>query len=274
MDYREHVPRPPLDRLIACIWTLEGHAEETGGAVQPVLPDGRPEILFHFGDPFERLLDDGRIDRQPPLIYAGQLTSALVLRPSGRIAVLGVRFHPDGVTPLIDAPQHELAGHTIAIDAVAPRLAGTLCEVLDAAASPAQALDHVQSRLVTLAARSRPDPRVRFVVDAIGRRRGQVSISALAGAIGSSPRQLERRFRDVVGVPPKRLARIARFQHALRVLESPDASGSAGTCAAATCGYADQAHFVRDFRDLAGCTPGAHLLNQAELTGLFRDRLG
>jgi AraC-like DNA-binding protein len=39
--------------------------------------------------------------------------------------------------------------------------------------------------------------------------------------------------------------------------------------AAHACGYADQAHFIRDFRELAGCSPGAHLLDRAELTGFF-----
>jgi len=36
-----------------------------------------------------------------------------------------------------------------------------------------------------------------------------------------------------------------------------------------TCGYVDQAHFVREFRELAGCLPGAHLLRDAQLAGFF-----
>jgi AraC-like DNA-binding protein len=81
-------------------------------------------------------------------------------------------------------------------------------------------------------------------------------------------RHLERKFLSTVGMAPKRLARITRFQHALRILED-SGSDSRGTETAATCGYADQAHFIRDFRDLAGCPPGEHLLRQGELTGVF-----
>ena len=73
-----------------------------------------------------------------------------------------------------------------------------------------------------------------------------------------------------VGLSPKRLARIARFQRALRVLEDPSIESRRGAITAADCGYADQAHFVRDFRDLAGCPPGAHLLQRGLMTEFFR----
>ena len=86
-----------------------------------------------------------------------------------------------------------------------------------------------------------------------------------------TPRHLERRFNDKVGVSPKRLARITRFQRALRLFERLD-SPQRGTHTAAACGYADQAHFIRDFWEFAGCAPGAHLLRRAELNGFFSSR--
>ena len=49
-------------------------------------------------------------------------------------------------------------------------------------------------------------------------------------------------------------------------------SAQRGTHTAAACGYADQAHFIRDFAEFAGCAPGAHLVRQAELNGFFSSR--
>jgi len=98
-----------------------------------------------------------------------------------------------------------------------------------------------------------------------------VSIDRISTATGLTRRHLERQFRQQVGVGPKRLARISRFQHALQLLDSTD-STQRGTLTAAACGYADQAHFIRDFKDLAGCPPTAHLLRQAELTRFFIDK--
>ena len=87
---------------------------------------------------------------------------------------------------------------------------------------------------------------------------------------GMSRRHLERRFQEVVGLSPKRFARITRFQHALRIFEQ-GASGQRGAATAAACGYADQAHFIRDFGELAGCSPEAHLLRNAMLNRLFAE---
>jgi len=88
--------------------------------------------------------------------------------------------------------------------------------------------------------------------------------------VGMTRRHMERQFRQVVGMTPKRLARIARFQRAVRFLEGDgDAGRQGGAVTAAACGYADQAHFIRDFRDLAGCPPTQHLLSKGVLTGFF-----
>ena len=97
---------------------------------------------------------------------------------------------------------------------------------------------------------------------------GAVPIDMVAERVSMTRRHLERRFLAAVGIGPKRLARIARFQHALRVLERADPRRP-GAATAAACGYADQAHFIREFRELAGCSPSQHLVTQAELTGFF-----
>ena len=269
MDYREHAPLPALAHLVELIWTLDGHADLLGEEAQPVFPDGRCELILHLGDPFDRIHETGAVERQAMVLFAGQLTSRLVLRPTGRIAIVGVRFHPYGAAAAVAPPQRELAGLTTDVGSVDARLGRSLREVQDQASSTADAVTRVQAVLLRQCATASPDPRVRHVVTEIERRHGQVSIDRLAHATGLTRRHLERQFLRQVGVPPKRLARIARFQRALRLLDETDEASRRGAVTAADCGYADQAHFVRDFRDLAGCAPGAHLLQRGALTEFF-----
>lgn len=269
MDYNIHPVAAPLAPMVECLWTLEGDAAELGGEVQSILPDGRPEIVLHFGDRFNRLADDDRlIERQAEILFAGQLPGELRLQPTGRISLLGVRLRPDAAAALLAPPQDELTGLTLALDLIARPLARSLADVRDAAAGPREALAAVQQTLTEHVDATRLDPAVRAAIDAIERTAGAISIEDVARQSGMSRRQLERRFKALVGLPPKRLARIARLQRALRLLDSLEARDR-GARTAAECGYADQAHFVRDCRELFGIAPAASLEQRALLTGFF-----
>src|SRR5690349_4373864 len=107
MQYAEYPPIAQLEPVVAVVWTLTGDASTLDTDTQPVLPDGRPELILHYGDAFERVHADGTVERQPTLIFAGQLTSQLLLRPTGAIGVLGVRFHPYGAAALFPEPQDQ-----------------------------------------------------------------------------------------------------------------------------------------------------------------------
>ena len=77
-------------------------------------------------------------------------------------------------------------------------------------------------------------------------------MAEVADRVYVSERQLQRRFAERVGYGPKTFQRIARFQRAVRQL-GLDGAGPAS--AAASAGYADQAHLTRESRRLAGLSP-------------------
>jgi transcriptional regulator GlxA family with amidase domain len=94
---------------------------------------------------------------------------------------------------------------------------------------------------------------------------GRVAIGELANELGWSHRRLIARFREQVGLAPKAAARVLRFDRAARALRSP--SRTIGEVAF-ECGYFDQAHLNRDFRELAGITPRAFRDGTLETGGL------
>jgi AraC-like DNA-binding protein len=261
---------PALASIVDCVWTLDGDARELAGA-QPVLPDGRPEIILHLGDPFERVQRDQSRERQPATIFAGQLLGPLDLRATGRVAVVGVRLRPYGAAAIVTGPQHDLVGQTLGLDLLSRQLARSLDQVRERADGTEDAAQRIQQVLASRVDEGRIGCQIRAAVGQIQRTRGLVTVDGLAEQIGLTPRHLERRFKQIVGISPKRLARITRFQHALRLFERID-SPQRGTHTAVMCGYADQAHFIRDFTEFAGCAPGAHLLRRAELNGFFSSR--
>jgi transcriptional regulator GlxA family with amidase domain len=84
-------------------------------------------------------------------------------------------------------------------------------------------------------------------------RRGRVRIGTLAADLGWSRRHLGDHFRKEIGLTPKEVARILRFEHAHGLATAADPQSWARVSAAA--GYADQAHLVRDWREFTGCAP-------------------
>ena len=89
---------------------------------------------------------------------------------------------------------------------------------------------------------------------------GRVEIGELATDVGWSRRHLTARFTDEFGVGPKQLARVLRFERSLGLLRRPQRPTLATI--AAECGYADQAHMARDWRQLAGSSPSQWLATE------------
>lgn len=86
---------------------------------------------------------------------------------------------------------------------------------------------------------------------------GGIGIAELADEIGCSRKHLTTQFHEHVGLAPKTIARILRFQQVLQLVNGAPRVDWAEI--ALTAGYFDQAHFSRDFRRLSGLTPGAYL---------------
>jgi transcriptional regulator GlxA family with amidase domain len=87
----------------------------------------------------------------------------------------------------------------------------------------------------------------------IRRRKGLISLEELAGSVYISKRQLEREFKDKIGISPKSYMRIARLNEVNRRILKGDKLLLSRV--SYDCGYSDQAHFIRDFRRFTGERP-------------------
>ena len=101
--------------------------------------------------------------------------------------------------------------------------------------------------------RYRPSAELAHAYGRLARSAGGERVSALADAVGWSRKHLAARFHAELGVGPKTIARVMRFERACRLARS--AGGWAAV--AAESGYADQAHLTREFATLAGESPRA-----------------
>ena len=258
MEYQEWAPPAALTGQVEAIWSLTGHA---GDESQRVLPDGCAELILNFADP---VVQETRGPlRQPALMFVGQITGPFDIRPTGRVELIGVRFRPSGAAALTPIPQHELVDRSVPLEDVAKTASRRFAQVFDAA-DPA-----TRARRVTDALLDSIEPEHTTVgesADAIVRAWGMIPVGMLAAGAGIGMRQLERRFLDEVGMSPKRLARISRFQ---RVFHAMERQPVGWTQVAMDCGYYDSSHLVRDFHEFAGDAPSRALAALDELTVAF-----
>jgi AraC-like DNA-binding protein len=106
---------------------------------------------------------------------------------------------------------------------------------------------------VRLAEAAPVDAGVAWSLDRIVATGGATVIGDLAEELGWSHRRLIARYRDAVGLPPKLIARVVRFERLTTHVATDPAIDWAA--AATACGYFDQAHLAREVRELAGITP-------------------
>ena len=262
MSYAEFAPLPALAPFVRCVWMFE--APGPGGPATRIVPDGRPELVIHCGDRFAEVARYGTTQAQPRMLFAGQVTRPLVVKPLGRSSVVGVRFHPAGARAFVGRPLRETTDARVPISRLLGRGAASLLYELETMAHAAR-LQRVQE-FVAARIDERGDERDLVVEAGVARieaNQGRVDIAALAADAGIGRRQLERRFGEAVGVGPSLLASIFRFRSVFDLVER-DATRP-WTEAALAAGYYDQSHFIREFKRFVGVAPTEFARTAAEL---------
>lgn len=254
MQYTQFQPVAPLARYVRCFWIMSDECPAAGAEPEHVVPDGCMELIVHVGHPFLVRRAGGGFQQSPRSLLAGQITSCLRMCPTGPYWMIGARFEPHGARRFFDLPMHEIVDAIIPLSALIGGRAGSLETRIGEAATARERLEVLQDALLDrLAAAGPGDDRVDHCVSRLIASSGRITIDDLCRQTSIGNRQLERRFRAVVGIPPKLLARIIRFR---RIFEFTETGSPVNWLSAAlACGYYDQAHLIRDFQDLAGRSP-------------------
>jgi AraC-like DNA-binding protein len=172
----------------------------------------------------------------------------------GESAGMQLNLNPLGAYALLGRPLHEIANRTVGLEDLLGVEGARLGERLGATASWEQRFALLETALRERLQRAKPaSEAIAWAWRRLESSAGRVRIGALADTIGCSRKHLVAQFREQIGLPPKRVARVLRFQRARDLLRRGDADP---TNLAVACGYYDQSHLHREFRELAGMTPG------------------
>lgn len=258
MEYRQFSPPPDLAAFAECAWLLRGALAPEG---QAIVPDGRLELVFHFAEP---PFGDGL--RQPAVLIAGRMMTALDLRSPGSVDALGVRIRPEAAGCVFPA---ERLGAVEAADAVLGPGLRQARERIGNARSDEARLELLWATLrACVGTRVHADAAVAESVRRIEAARGQGAVEGFVRD-GLGVRQWQRRFLRSTGFTPKAFARIARFQYLIALCESGRARSWAD--AAVDAGFYDQAHLSNEFRKFSGSSPETFVHGGRGIAEFYRD---
>jgi AraC-like DNA-binding protein len=260
----EMVSGSPALPLRAFIGSYVGYRQE--GVIQRLhrgLPSRHLTIVLSLDRPLDvSVMPDPAVAPGSFWALAGGLHAApVMMEHDGNQRGVHIELTPLGARAILGLPAGAVASSVVDLSELLGRRAVELTDRLHAGRTWTERFGIIDEVLIRAASDPRePPPEVseawRLLVDSAG----TVEVAALAGEVGWSRRHLTERFRSELGLPPKVVARVLRFERACRLLRQPRRPGLAELAAA--CAYYDQAHLNRDWRELAGCSPTAWMAEE------------
>jgi AraC-like DNA-binding protein len=251
MRYRTYRPGPSLADFVAYIWALHdapGHSRER------IAPSGTLELVVNLQEDAVRIYDPslGVWRRFSGAVVSGAYRRYFVIDTRDHASIVGVHFKPGGAWPFLGVPPGELADQHIDLEMLWGRSAIALREQLCTAATTADRFAVLEAALRSRLPELRSGhPAVRVALEQLDRPRA--TVGGVATGLQLSHRRFIEVFTAEVGMTPKRLSRVLRFQRASALARrGPPPDWGA---LAVACGYSDQSHLIHDVSEFTGTSP-------------------
>jgi len=245
-------PSAQLAPYVKHYWFMTVNSEKQ--ATERVIPAGMVCLMFHRG---KQIFSLSKSQIQPRAFLSGINTAFSDLSYCGKIDMVSVEFLPAGAKAFFKIPMMEFHKQSIAIDILndsqLTELEQRLFETIDPKDCVFLIEQFLYKRIHQLGTYNLK--RINAVMHDV--HNGQQNIESLAQTACLGSKQFRRIFAEYVGANPKDYLRIVRFQKTLYTLQTQPNVNFAQL--AYDCGYFDQAHFIKDFKQFSGYTPTEYM---------------
>lgn len=270
MSFVSYRPGPPLNEFVEYVWLIEGGQAPR---LEKILPSGTIELVvnlkndeIHIHDPEQ----PAQFKTFSGAVFSGTYERSFICNAQQHEAMLGVHFKAGGAFPFLRAEARELTNAHANLTDLWGRAGIELRERLCTVSKPQE-----RFRIMEAALRHRlhndrgsqlQTENVFQMIATIGK---TVTVRHASRELGFSQRRFIQIFSSLVGLTPKVFYRIQRFQRARVMAESPRVPNWAEL--ALTCGYFDQSHLIKDFKEFSGSTPRIYSVQQQHKDTRFKD---
>lgn len=267
MEYLEFKPDRNLAKYVECYWYAFSDRPPFRDR-ESLIPDGTIECMFNFGDHYSQIIDDTRQTVKGAHVI-GIRKRSLTISQTGRQHFFCIRFKPGGTYPFFGVPAHLFANsfHGM-IDLFGKDIAGLEERLYEAK-------DNTERIAITdryLLKKFKGDIyEVKFAEKIVPALLAAGNIKQVLSDFNVTHKTLERRFERVLGLSPRELIKIKRFNRAVHTMYSCQYESL--TNIGYACGYYDQSHFIREFKQLTGYAPRDFLQEQFTIVKVIQPAL-
>ncbi|SFL69547.1 Helix-turn-helix domain-containing protein [Gracilibacillus orientalis] len=243
-QYQEYLPNKNLESYVACYWTVNFHSSEQN-KLHRIIPDGCADIIFDLrSSSFSK-----------GAFVVGLMTEFESINLTQKCSLFGIRFYSDTVHHFLRHPVSEFIENHVFLEDIWGREATFITEEIISSNGISRIIEKVELKLMKFLqlSKSKPNYLLQTGLQYIYANNGVISIRSLAEKLHYSERNIRRTFHKELGVSPKELSGIIRFQSVLQELYNSNQYRF--TNVAAKYGYSDQSHFINHFKRYYGISP-------------------
>lgn len=252
---RSFTARPLSPQLAPFVKSFHYHEASFPFALERIMPNGQAHLMVNLGEDEFRCYESARTEqmvRNSGAVLAGPHARSTIIDTREQCWLAAVEFRCGGAARFFSMPMTEVCNRMVSLDDLWGCDGMLLRERLLEAPDP-QSKFRVFEELLLQFLEPNSDPAIQYAISAL---QSGIPLSQIAPSAGLLPRTFQRRFSSQVGMPPKRFARVRRLQRVLGAVRRSDEP--IWHVLAADHGYADQAHLVHEFRELADITPSGY----------------
>jgi AraC-like DNA-binding protein len=257
MTYKEYLPGPSLAPYVECYWQYTtGHDAVDELPVQRCLPLGTVELILQVnGQPCSIGNKEGMYEDSASMYFTGLYTGPAYWKPRSPTFMFGIRLKPESLPVLFHVPARDIFNRVVDAALLPGHLAKMMGDEMTGVFNVHQLIKITEKHLLKglKVFNNKRD----YVSEACSLMRctgGDISVESISKQLYVSRRNLERCFRDQFGTTPKMYQRIIRFREAYIQIRSSDSALKWSDIYYGS-GYADHAHFIREFKTFAEDIP-------------------
>ena len=267
MQYFEQTPPEDLVPIVKSFWQIE-NPYSSERIQDKIVPDGYPELIFHFGDPYKTNIS-GTWELQDKILLAGQLKNYFFLENTGAIGMFAIKFQPWVPSTLFELEMKNLQDKVLSMQNSDHGLIKHVSNALKSSSDFNSNCREVSEWLINTTDHNDYEGDMIQVVKNIIETNGKTSISNLVKSYNISERALERYFSKNIGLSPKFYSRVIRLACVFKLVQENSNNWAQLSYLG---GFYDQAHFIKDFKKFTGEEPTKYGFSEKNMANFFLKR--